>query len=44
MKNMSKAIIVVGLAVVSVTAFILTDGTTGQGWGFLAVLVLLSGG
>ncbi len=43
MCNIAKAILVVGLAMISVTAHIMSDGEIGAGWGFLAVLVLLTG-
>lgn len=43
MKNIARAILVLGLASLSVTAFVLTDGETGAGWGLIAVLILFFG-
>jgi hypothetical protein len=38
---LAKAVIVVGLAAVSVYAYLRSNGQVGSGWAFLAVLVLI---
>lgn len=40
-KYIAKAIIVVGLAAISVWSHIKTNGLSGEGWGILAFLVLI---
>ena len=37
----SKAIVVLGLATISVVSYIKTDGEIGSGWGVVAFLALL---
>ena len=41
MKNIAGAIIVVGLATVSAYLYVKTKGKAGEGWGFLAFIVLM---
>lgn len=40
MKCLAKAVTVVGLAAISVWAYLATGGVAGSGWGILSVLVL----
>ena len=44
MYNIGWAIVIVGFAFASIYAHIKTNGRCGEGWAFLAVLVLISGG
>jgi hypothetical protein len=41
MNVIAKAILVVGLAAVSIYGYVKTNGEAGGGWGLLAILVLL---
>lgn len=43
MRSIAIAILVVGLAAVSVTAWLMSDGEIGEGWAMIAFLVLLFG-
>ena len=40
-KNITGIVLVIGLAAVSVTAYISSDGRIGEGWGILSFLVLV---
>ena len=42
-KHIAHAILVVGLAAVSVFAWLSSEGKIGDGWGLLAVVVLIFG-
>lgn len=41
MYNLAGAIITIGFAIVSVAAFVFSEGSAGGGWGVLSFLTLL---